>query len=172
MIRIAFLVVTMCAVLSFVTACAKGGGEGAGGANTDQRKAQPDSKSDSTQGGIVAAIREKKLAEFATSTIGEAFDAYQYFDKREWKEISTPNGKIYVDFWGWFKPSSIDATSLKNGVVTRGVTVKFVINPDGSFYVAMISKIEAGADGKEYASPLADKQHVLKAIYGNKEIIF
>jgi hypothetical protein len=166
------LIITMCTLSLLVTACTKGGTDGAGGPKTEQKQAQPVNKADSDKVGIVAAIKGRKLTDFKTLTIGEAFDNYPYFDKRKWKESRTDNGKIYVDFWGWFKDSALDAASKKNGVVARGVEVKFVINPDGDFYLAMISRTETSADGTEHDYPIDDKQGILKAIYANKEITF
>jgi hypothetical protein len=167
--RKAFLVVAMGAVSLFIAACNKGDADTAGPKVEQQ---QGDGKTDSSKPGIVAAIRGKTLPDFATATIGEAFDKYRYFDKREWKETRSSNGKTYVDFWGWLNSSSPDAVSAQNGVVASGVQVKFVITPNGEFYVAMISRVEAGADGKEHDYPLEDKKRILEAIYANNKITF
>ena len=161
----------MSAVLSCVAGCNNGGANDAGH-KAEQKQAQPDKTSEPAKEGVVAAIRGKTLAGFKTVTIGEAFDTYRYFDKKEWKESRSTNGKIYVDFWGWFKESAIDEASRKNGIVARGVEVKFVVNPEGDFYLAMISRVEKGADGAEHDYPIDDKQSILKAIYGNREITF
>ncbi len=155
------LVVVMGAVLSLLGACAKDGGE---------RQAQQGNAASNE--GIVGAIKEKTLADYPTSTIGNAFDTYRYFDKREWKETRSSDGKIYVDFWGWFNTATLDAASVKNGIVARGVAAKFVVYRDGAFNLAMISKIETRADGKMYVYPLADKKSIMDAIYANKEISF
>ena len=171
LIRKAYLVVAVGTALLSVTACNKGDSKGAG-PMAGQKQAEPDSRPGVPKEGIAEALKKKKLAEFKTVTIGEAFDTYRYFDKREWKESRSANGKIFVDFWGWFKEGALDAASRKNGVVARGVQVKFVINPEGDFYLAMISRAEKGADGSEQDYPLDDKAGILKAIYGNKEITF
>ncbi|HEY6838704.1 MAG TPA: hypothetical protein VI389_08180 [Geobacteraceae bacterium] len=167
----AVLVLGMSTVLSCVAGCNKGGADGAG-TKGEQKQAHSDKTSGTKSEGVAAAIRGKTLGDFKTMTIGEAFDNYRYFDKKEWKESGSGNGKIYVDFWGWFKESSIDAASKKNGIVARGVQIKFVVNPEGEFYVAMISRAEKGADNTEHDYPLDDKQSILNAIYGNKEITF
>jgi hypothetical protein len=153
-----------------VAGCNKGGVDGAG-PKTSQKQVESDNKPD-VRTGIAAAIRKQKLADYDTATIGDAFDNYRYFEKREWKETVSNNGKIYIDFCGWFKKSVLDAVSVNKGIAARGIDVKFVINADGSFYLAMISKVEIGADGREFGYPQEDKTRILSAIYGNKEMSF
>jgi hypothetical protein len=121
--------------------------------------------------GTIMALKVKKLASYPQLTIGEAFDAYRYFDKKEWRETRAVGGKIYIDFTGLGKPGSSSGTVDKN-VVSRGVDVKFIIYLNGDFMVTMVSKLEIMKDGKSNLTPFEDKKQILDAIYGNKEITF
>lgn len=165
------VIVVMGAISLLVAACTKGGGDGAGGHGAE-RQVQRDKASNPPKEGIIEVVKAIKLANYTTSTIGNAFDTYRYFDKREWSETRTSNGKIYVGFWGWFNAGTLDAASKKNGIAARGVEAKFVIYPDGIFDLVMISKIEAMTDGKKFAYPLEDKKRIMDAIYASKEISF
>jgi len=165
------LVVVMGTVLLLAGACDRGDGKRAL-VNGTNPHGQQDKTADSIEFVFADVIKSKKLADYSTSTIGAAFGTYRYFDKREWKETKSSDGKVYVDFWGWFNTGKLDAASIKNGIVARGIEAKFVIYPDGKFNLAMISKIEARADGQKYAYPLADKKCILDAIYANKVIAF
>jgi hypothetical protein len=152
----------------FAGGCSKGGAEGTGKQVSLHAQGQ---KPDVSSKGLAGALKDKRLGEYTATTIGQAFDSYQHFEKREWRETASSNGKSYVDFWGWFNAGALDAAT-KNDIVARGVEVKFVINPDGEFYVAMISRLESFADGRKILHPLADKKSILDAIYANKAISF
>ncbi len=169
--RRVFWVVVMGAALLLVGACSKNDSKvvGVHGANPH---GQQDNATDSPELGFADVIKSKKLADYSTSSIGDAFGTYRFFDKREWRETKSSDGKVYVDFWGWFNAAVLDDASTKNGIVARGVEVKFVIYPDGAFNLAMISKIEARTDDKVYVYPLADKKRIMDAIYTNKELAF
>jgi hypothetical protein len=151
--------------------CTKSGSEGAEARHAGHQAA-PGQVSDATVKGMVDVVQEQKLTGYSGSTVGEAFGAYSFFDKKEWKETRSDNGRFYIDFVGWAKPGMLEAVSSKNGSTVKGVEVKFVINSDGGFYVAMVSKIASGADGKLSAYPLADNKRVMDAIYANKQITF
>jgi len=170
--RILFLVVVLSALSVFAGGCSKGGAEGTGKGITPHGATQGEKNPEGSSEGIAGALKGKKLGEYTASTIGEAFGSYSHFDKREWRETAASYGKTYVDFWGWFKPGELDAAATKNGIAARGVEVKFVITPDGEFYVAMISRIESSGDGRKYLYPLPDKKRILDAIYADKEITF
>lgn len=118
-------------------------------------------------------FKDKKLADFPSVSIGDAFDRYTFLTKKEWKVQSSSRGKnVYIDFTGWFDSKTIDNSEKKDGVRERGVEVKFVVYPDGSFRAAMVSKLEMKADGKRYAYPHGDLNGVLAKIYANQEIKF
>jgi len=161
------VVVIMCAASLFFAACSKDGGKGASEKSGQQGKAaDPGAK------GFVDVIKKNKLGGYSNSTIGDALDTYRFFDKREWSESRSTDGKIYVGFWGWLNKGTLDASSAKEGIAARGVEAKFVIYQDGTYALIMLSKIEAMADGKKFAYPLGDKKRIMDAIYSNKEITF
>lgn len=118
-------------------------------------------------------FKDKKLANFPSASIGDAFDRYTFLTKKEWKiQRSTQNKNIYIDFIGWLDSKSIDDRAKQEGVTERGVELKFIIYPDGSFVAAMVSKLEMKNNGKRYAYPMDDLTGILTKIYANKEIKF
>lgn len=168
-----FLSVLMIAACLSLSACADNSSgrpaETSGGAmaHNDGKKT-----ADAAKRSIADALKDKTMSGYESATIGSAFDSYKYFAKKEWKETAPQHGKIYVDFIGWVDGKALDSASIKEGISARGVDVKFVINPDGSFFVVMVSKIEAKGDGKLYSYPLEDSAAVLTSIYANKEMRF
>jgi hypothetical protein len=120
------------------------------------------------ESGLAKALKNAKLANYRSKTIGEAVDGYRYFTKREWKETRTSSGKMYVDFTGWFNKSNFDTSS----VVQRGVGIKFMVRPDGNYAVVMVSKVEIRTDGVVHSDPLPESSPILNKIYGNTEIKF
>ena len=122
--------------------------------------------------GFIEVIKQKTLRAYPSIPIGKAFEGYSYFTKREWKETNTANGKIYIDFTGWFDPKKLDVATKKNGITMQGVGFKFLITKDGSFGLVMVSKLEANTDGKIYSYPLEDVKGILGKIFGNKDIQF
>lgn len=120
--------------------------------------------------GLVNVIKNGKLVDFQTATIGNAFDAYSYLTKKEWKAATLKSRHVTVDFTGWFGPETLSDKDNKDGIAARGINIKFVIEPNGSYYVFMVSKLEAKADGKIYGSELREGNTVLADIYANKKI--
>lgn len=119
---------------------------------------------------LVDFIKTHKLANFQSNTIGNAFDSYKYLTKKEWKVDSLKSGHFTVDFSGWFEPGTLSDKDIKDGVTGRGLEVKFVINPDGSFYLFMVSKIESQSDGKVYKYQMQDSTGILTSVYANRKI--
>ena len=171
-----FLLYLMLAVSTGVAGCARSGGEGSGkptGDSAGKSSSAPGSSArQKATSGIAEALKGKKLANYGSTTIGAAFDGYKYFTGKEWRETNSPNGKIYIDFIGWLDTKSLDAAAVKRGVSAMALDVKFVIEPDGSFFVAMVSRIEMKSDGKSYDYPIENSVNVLNDIYANKEISF
>jgi hypothetical protein len=120
--------------------------------------------------GTIETLKGARLADYPARNIGDAFEGYTYFTSREWKETRTPNMKIYVDFYGMRRAKLLSLNSKTNETYSHGINVKFVINPDGKFYVAMVSKVDIMSDGKMYVEPIEEKKQVLDAIYNNNEL--
>lgn len=178
-VRTMFSLALVLAVSSCVAACSKDGGDNTrkqSGESQLHKKADerqtPSKSMQHTSSGLASALKNKTLAKYPHATIGAAFDGYTYFTRKEWNEVHTSNGKIYIDFIGWLDAASVDAAAAKEGVTGRALDVKFVIEPDGSFFVAMVSRIEKKSDGKSYDYPLEDSAALLAKIYANKEIKF
>lgn len=114
---------------------------------------------------LVEFVRERKLADYQSVNIGKAFDDYRYFESKQWSDSRSTNKNIYIDFIGWNKGGE-----RKEGVVAVGYDVKFVIKSDGTWFVAMVSRLEKSADGTIVSIPLEDMKGVLDSIYGNRPI--
>lgn len=115
--------------------------------------------------GLATELKKKKLAKFPSATIGTAFEEYPNFTKREWRQTNVATGKIIVDFTGWLDKSAAQAISNKEGLTAIGIQVKFVVEPDGSFFVGMVSKVGVNANGQAVVVPVEDSTYVLKSIY-------
>jgi hypothetical protein len=167
----------LCAVLAITGACAKSGGD-------KQKKGSSGSAAKGVIAGthrsysanqtpgytVASALKKQVLANYPKATVGDAFEAYRFLSGKEWKSTQGANAKMYVDFTGWFDPAKLDSAATGNGIVKRGLEVKFVVIPTGSFYVAMVSKLEVTADGRIVRSPLEEIKSVLDSIYANREI--
>lgn len=119
--------------------------------------------------GLANAIKKSKLVDFPAKTIGEAFDGYRYFNKREWRETAADGGKYYVDFIGWFNPERQNIISMFRGDM-KGVDIKFLVHLDGRYAAVMASRIEKKSDGKTYTYPLENLNEILGKLYANKKI--
>ena len=122
----------------------------------------------------VAALKNNHLDVSSTKTIGDAFDAYKFAIKKEWRETPTQSGPYYIDYICWFHVGPISSASLKEGVIKRGMEIKFAVHEDGETYIAMASRIDIKSDGMLYTTPLdpPEIKKTVTAIYENREITF
>jgi hypothetical protein len=122
----------------------------------------------------IDALKKNHLEVSATKTIGEAFDSYKYAISKEWRETASGNGPHYIDYTCWFQIGTVSPTALKEGVVKRGLEIKFVVRGDGETYIAMASRIDIKSDGMRYNYIIDPPQikNIVTAIYENKEISF
>jgi len=123
---------------------------------------------------ILQSLKNNHLEVSSTKTIGEAFDTYKYAMKKEWRETPTKSGPYYIDYICWFNISPVSVAALKEGVVRRGMEIKFAVHEDGETYIAMASRIDIKSDGMRYTTPV-DPPEIKKfvtAIYQNQEITF
>jgi len=160
--------ILMLVVIVFSCACTKESPK-----VSDEQKVEKPAQSNVAEeatNGLVNAIKKGKLVNYQSTTIGNAFESYKYLTKKEWKSESLKNQYITVDFIGWFESDTLNENDIKAGVTGKGLDVKFVINPDGTYYVIMVSKLEAKSDGKVYGSELQDSTGILAKIYANKKI--
>ena len=167
------IVAALCLAAACLFGCAK---EGQSPPNSPPKVVSPhgagvDSKQLGQPQGFVGIVSSQKLPLSNTKTIGAAFNEYRYFTSREWKETRNASGKVYVDFKGLFSNSPLAAAS-KDGVIRQGVEVKFVVEPNGNFYVGMISRIDVMSDGKLSLYTLGDGKKIIEMIYDNREITF
>jgi hypothetical protein len=128
----------------------------------------PDTEGKNASSGMVAVIQNATLPGYTNVKIGEALEKYKYFNKKEWRETHTPNGKIYVDFIGYFPSRWFDFRAIKEKIAARGIEIKFLIYPDGQYGIAMMSKVEIDSAGKMKKYPLEEVKSIMDAIYENK----
>lgn len=151
-----------------VGACVKEGAD-----SPDKGKGEkPEQHSGAETGnaGIIDFIKRQKLVNFSSTTIGNAFDSYKYAATKEWKATFLKGSYTAVDYIGWSDLSSLNDSDRSNGITGRGFNVTFVIQPDGAFYVYMVSSIESRSDGKLYRTQQYDAAGVLADIYANRKI--
>lgn len=123
---------------------------------------------------LLDGLKNNRLDVASTKTIGEAFDGYKYAIKKEWRETSTENGPYYIDYICWFQISPDSSATLKDGVMKRGLEIKFAVQKDGDTSIAMARRLDVKSDGNLYATPLLPPEirKTVTAIYENREIAF
>jgi len=123
---------------------------------------------------ILESLKNNHLDVSSTKTIGEAFDAYKFAIEKEWRETPTKSGPYYIDYIGWFHISPVSSVALKEGVIKRGMEIKFAVHEDGETYIAMASRIDIKSDGMRYATPIdpPEIKKIVTAIYENREITY
>jgi hypothetical protein len=123
---------------------------------------------------VLKSLKENHLEVSQTKTIGDAFDAYKYAIKKEWRETPTNDGPYYIDYIGWFSVSPFSAAALRDGVVKRALNLKFVIQKDGDAYISMASRVDVKTDGMIHTSVIepTEIKKIVTAIYENREITF
>lgn len=163
--RRTFLVSLVIGLIVIAGACEKKGADRSEKQNVESPG--PKGQSETVYSGLVDFIRKQKLVNYPSATIGKAFDAYNHVTTKEWKETSLKNGRATVDFTGWFEPAVLSNADRKDGVSGIGIDVTFMVEPDGSFYVFLISTIEYGLDGNVHRTQSLDTTGVLDKIYAN-----
>ncbi len=139
---------------------------------TNYHQTGPIDPKDAGNYGMDNSVKKKKLDNYPSVTIGEAFGKYSYFKTGDWKVTQLPVHKTYVDFTGMFKKDFFSFMSSDKGVSQQGVEIKFVVYEDGRLAVAMISKVQIMTDGMIKRYPIEDAKSILDKIYANKEIKF
>lgn len=122
--------------------------------------------------GMTGVIQDATLAGYKNVKIGEAFEKYRYFKTKEWSEARGKGDIFYVDFVGLSPVGWFNFDARRKGISSRGIVIKFVIHPNGTYGVGMVSKLEVKTDGKTNRYPLSDINSILDAIYANKEISY
>ncbi|MDA8104996.1 MAG: hypothetical protein M0Z71_06395 [Nitrospiraceae bacterium] len=165
--RKSFLLPLAIGIILIIGACTKWGADAPGKQNSENSVHSSAEKADV---GLVGVLKKKKLANYQSTTIGNAFDSYQYLTKKQWKTASLKSGQTTIDFIGWFGSDALKDEDIKKGVTGKGLDVMFVIEPNGSFYAFMASMIESKSDGKIDRVQQIDTAGVLAKIYGNQKI--
>ena len=166
--RRSFVVSLVIGLIVLAGACDKKGTDSSEKQNVESPG--PQGQSETVYSGLIEFIRKQKLVNYPSATIGKAFDSYSHVTKKEWKETSMQKGRFAVDFTGWFEPAILNDNDNKDKVAGKGLDVTFIIEPNGSYYVIMVSMIESRSDGKIYRSQSLDIAGMLDKIYANKKI--
>jgi hypothetical protein len=122
----------------------------------------------------IDALKKNHLEVSTTKTIGEAFDSYTYPITKEWRETPSESGPHYIDYICWFHINPVSSAALMEGVVKRGLEIKFVVRGDGETYIAMATRIDIKSNGMRYNSVIDPPKikKIVTAIYENREITF
>ena len=123
---------------------------------------------------VLESLKNNHLEVSSTKTIGAAFDAYKYSTKKTWRETSTEKGPYYIDFSCWLDVSPVSRVAFRDGVVKRGLDIKFAIQDGGETYISMITRNDIKSDGMSYTTIVdpPDIKKIVTAIYENREITF
>lgn len=99
---------------------------------------------------------------------------YNKVASREWQEVPGKDGKYFVDYICWLNESAVSPARKQEGIIKIGLDVKFVVQNNGDFFVAMVSRLQMRADGQALAEPFepAVIKRVMDAIYSEKELSF
>lgn len=163
-----FLLAAVLAIAVISGACSRVGPESARKNGTEAQQPQ----GETAGGGLVAFVKNQKLVNFPSRTIGHALDHYPHLTKKEWKEVPQKSGHISVVFTGWFDLQPQRENGNANGNSGRGIEVMFLVEPSGAFYVFMVNLLEVRADGVISRHPYPDNAAVLSRIYENERILF
>ncbi len=158
-----FLLVMLVGITIFGGACSRAG------TDSPDKKEGRHGTTEKADIGLVDFVRTHKLANFQSNTIGGAFESYRYLVNKDWK-MKQEGRTFTVSFLGWFEPDALSGEDKKGGVTGKGLEVMFVVEPNGSFYLFMISVIEARSDGKMYRNQIPDSAGILASIYANRKI--
>lgn len=159
-------------VLIFVSVCAGACTKDETDSSNKKNVVTSEQKSgaEASNNGLIEFIKKQKLVNYPSSTIGNAFDSYKYLLKKEWKLEAQNNGKFTVEFIGLLEPKTLNDNEGKDLVTSKGIIVTFVVEPNGSFYVFMVSTFESHSNGNVSRSQVKDIAGVLADIYANRKI--
>jgi hypothetical protein len=125
---------------------------------------------------VLLSLKDNHLPVSSSRTIGEAFDSYKHATEKQWRETARASGQFpyYIDYICWFPVSAVSSVALKEGIVKRGLDIKFAIQEDGETYITMASRTQVKSDGMLHTSIIEpdDIKKIVTAIYENKEIAF
>ena len=108
------------------------------------------------------------------TTIGMALDGYKYFDNKEWKVVTTDNGRRFVVFTAFYNYKLIKEESSYNylrrnaNVKGQEMTFEFKISESNQFELYSISNIYVYDDHRgESTLPLSERSQeiIIKSIY-------
>jgi len=120
-------------------------------------------------------------------TVGQAFETYKYFGKKEWTTLKDERGRKYVIFKAQMNKDYLKETNKQREevinnptlmnimplptndgiIITQEWVIQFTINYDSTYIVSDIKHISVYTSGKTTSSDLVDINTVLHSIYEN-----
>lgn len=122
--------------------------------------------------GNVALIKKSVYGDNKSLTLGDALDNYKYFDKTEWSEFTTKQGKEYVNFTGNYSMNNIVFRiqfimfSATNEYEVSYMGYKFINQSDDEFIkISLLSY-------NFFVGQFTQNTSLIDDIYANNEITF
>lgn len=112
-------------------------------------------------------------------TVGQAFDGYKFFGKKEWTAEKTDKGLRIVTFKTQVNQAYIDSINKeykgkvgtiyeKDGLASRTITIQFTVNSDGTFKPSATKSVIILTTGKTIENSVMEFE--VENIYQNKLI--
>jgi len=122
-----------------------------------------------TPEGKINLVKDGILDGFPSLMVGEAFDNYSYFSKRDWRSFTSTNGREVVEFKGQLDRGMMDATGMEE-VMEAYLVVQFVINKDDSFQIvhASLSGKDMGGGEVDYDMNAREIEQAISDIYNDR----
>jgi len=126
-------------------------------------------------GGDVSLVKTGYLDFDKSTTVGQAFDGYKFFTKKEWKSYKTDQGRKVVEFKGLLDLSSSDNGSpIFNHKKPTAVALvaKFLVNGDKTFQFADATLFGTVDGSIEESSKLWNDydERIVRSIYANQSV--
>lgn len=118
---------------------------------------------------------KKGHATYNTSiAIGDAFDGYKYFGKKEWEAVKTPQGGRLVilktemnpQFIGEINEACQTKDDPKKKIVAQKWSIQFAINKKNEIFVTGTQTLTTSVDKTQKSGSL--NEALLKSVYENK----
>ncbi len=135
-------------------------------------------------GGDISAVKNGYMNFDRSITVGQAFDGYKYFGKKEWTQDKDKQGRKYVFFKAQLSQEAIDAVNARHKEIqnwenvtsykkfgpfaTAELMIRFTINNDGTFFQSDSKFSSKYVSGKSAEGEVHDID--LKSIFKNEKI--
>jgi hypothetical protein len=131
---------------------------------------------DKLGGGDVALVKNGYLEFDKSITVGQAFEGYKFFTKKEWKAIKTEQGRKVIEFKGLLdlnNPNNNSPLFNQRKPSAVALVVRFIINADKTFEFAdatMYGTVEDGSIQESGKLWNDYGERIVRSIYNNESI--